>query len=183
MQLGELWLVVVGWEPDAEIVKIKDVIRLSSANLIRSQIYRLLIAAFSIARPKLSIKGIFCCSRTPLNSTRCAASKKSAPLHGGGGTSYLPFISFGGKFGALWPKLPTQHRQACLYKILYLSNSTKNIARVQNYPDITILNSLLVFWCFCLFVFLFFLSFCLPITLIKCLKGLKFQKSLFVSKF
>ena len=58
---------------------------------------------------------------------------------------------------------------------------------------------LLVFLSFCLFVFLFFLSFCLSvflsfcifvflsfcpdITLIKCLKGLKSQKSLFVLKF
>ena len=39
-----------------------------------------------------------------------------------------------------------------------------------------------LFFCqyFCLFVFL---SFCPGITLIKCLKGLKSQKSLFVSKF
>ena len=83
----------------------------------------------------------------------------------------------------------------------------KNIARVRNCPDVTILNSLFglclsvflsffflpfrlfVFFCkffFCLFVFLsfcFFLSFCLDIMLIKCQKGVKSQKSLFVSKF
>ena len=68
----------------------------------------------------------------------------------------------------------------------------KNFARVRNCPDITILNPLFglftflyfcyfVFLSFCLFVFLY-LSFCLDITLIKCLKGLKPQKSLIVSK-
>ena len=41
---------------------------------------------------------------------------------------------------------------------------------------------LFVFLLFCLFVFVFFV-FCLDITLIKCLKGLKPQKSLIVSKF
>ena len=81
----------------------------------------------------------------------------------------------------------------------------ENIARVQNCPDVTIFNSLfglcqLSFCLFCLFVFFIlfifvffclfsvFLSFCLlsffvDITLIKCLKGLKSKKSLFVSKF
>ena len=46
----------------------------------------------------------------------------------------------------------------------------ENIARVQNCPDIVISNSLVGFR-LCLF----------DITLIKCLKGLKSQKSLFVS--
>ena len=40
--------------------------------------------------------------------------------------------------------------------------------------------SLSFFLSFCLFAFL---SFCLDIMLIKCLKGLKSQKSFFVSKF
>ena len=73
-----------------------------------------------------------------------------------------------------------------------------NTARVRNCPDIAISNSLFglclsSFCLFCLRFFVFFvflsffysvfLSFCLDITLIKCLKGLKCQKSLFVSKF
>ena len=77
-----------------------------------------------------------------------------------------------------------------------------NIARVRNCPDVTILNSLFVFGLFvflhfCIFAFLsfclfclflsfclfVFLSFCLDITVIKRLKGLLYQKSLFVSKF
>ena len=62
----------------------------------------------------------------------------------------------------------------------------ENIARVRNCPDIAILGSLFglclfssSFFC-CLFVFL---PFSLDIPLIKCLKGLKFQKSLFMSEF
>ena len=72
----------------------------------------------------------------------------------------------------------------------------QNIARVRNCPDITILNSLFsllsfylssflsfcpvffYFFTFCLFCL--FLSICLDIMLIKCLKGLKSRKSLFV---
>ena len=73
--LCELWLVDVGWESDAEIVKIKDVIRLSSANLIRSQIFRLLIAAFSIA--KTINKGNLLLLQNP--PWICAASKNQAP--------------------------------------------------------------------------------------------------------
>ena len=65
----------------------------------------------------------------------------------------------------------------------------KNITKVRNCTDITIcLFVLFIFFSFCLFVFL---SFCLSVFLssrlfvflIKCLKGLKSQKSLFVSKF
>ena len=55
----------------------------------------------------------------------------------------------------------------------------KTSTRVRNCPEVTISNSI-----FGLFVFLYvFLSFCLDITPIRCLKGLKCQKSLFVSKF
>ena len=80
-----------------------------------------------------------------------------------------------------------------------------NIARVQNCPDVTILNSLfgLCLLSFCVFVFFLFgfLSFCLFVSLFFCLfvflsghhadqrsegsqlETLKSQKSLFVSKF
>ena len=49
------------------------------------------------------------------------------------------------------------------------NTNTKNITRVRNCPDITILNSLS--------------GFCLFVPLLKCLKGAKAQKSLSVSKF
>ena len=60
----------------------------------------------------------------------------------------------------------------------------EHIARVRNCPDVTILNSLfgLCHLFFCPFVFLYFSLFFLDIMLIKCLKGLKSQKSLFVSE-
>ena len=58
---------------------------------------------------------------------------------------------------------------------------TKKTSQVRNCPDVAILNSLgLCLFCLCLFIFL---SFYLDIILIKCLKGLKSQMSLFVSKF
>ena len=90
------------------------------------------------------------------------------------------------------------------YKTSSKIASFENIARVRNRPDVTILNSLFglclfAFLLFCLYVFLSFLScclvvffallsfimlsFCLDIMHMKCLKGLKAQKSLFVSKF
>ena len=67
-------------------------------------------------------------------------------------------------------------------------NIKKSIVRVRNCTGVAILKSLCVFLSFFLFVFLsscpiVFLSFCLSITVIKCLKGIKCQKSPFVSKF
>ena len=66
-----------------------------------------------------------------------------------------------------------------LREIIKHHNSAK-LPWISNFP--------FVFLFFCLFVFLYlslfvFLYFCLHINSIKCLKGLKSQKSLFVSKF
>ena len=77
--------------------------------------------------------------------------------------------------------VPVQNSLNIFFKHLQLLN----IARVRNCPDIAISNSLFghclfVFLSFCLSVFW---SLCLNITLIKCLKGLKSQQSLFVLKF
>ena len=64
---------------------------------------------------------------------------------------------------------------------LHFPIKRKNITRVQNCPDITMLNSLFGL-CLLTFFFLFrFCLFCLDIMLIKCLKGLKARKSLFVA--
>ena len=97
--------------------------------------------------------------------------------------------------GRLWGAYPEVLR-TFLEKLFFLGGSCyrpfwrKNIARVRNCLDITILNSLfgLCLLSFCLFAFVFFvffvfLSFCLDITLIKCLIVLKCQKSLYVSTF
>ena len=65
---------------------------------------------------------------------------------------------------------------ALVHDALYASSSIlgKNIARVQNCPDVTILNSLsvlclFVFFPFCLFIFVVFLYFCLFVFLSVCL--------------
>ena len=72
-----------------------------------------------------------------------------------------------------WHNKCAQYRGTCHI----LESKQQNIARVRNCPDFTLSNSL---FGLCLYVFL---SFCLHITPIKCQKGLKSQKSLFVSKF